>query len=432
MRNSQSNRLSFLHLCAGLSLLAAGPVFADSTTAAPSAFCREAWLKHFMVKGSGDAFDGKDLCTVDAAAIPAKLQDALRDAKETHEKVAQVFGLRPDELFGEGVNLKITAGKDGMNGTYADDLREVQLGAFKNPRRWIDTAVYAHELGHWIADSKNPLVPEYFRGSRHSFLLDETLPDTVALAAYGTTNMPDPTLPACMVPRVINGQQTYAAPMSQFALSSGARDILACCKANHGRLSPEVSGMCASIASEIKWEPLPARANEKFSLRAALGNLDLIDTHRIGLPVNSFLYALGQKFGRPVYQEFLAASAKAPTENLSCRLEIDGKKGERVRIALVPFGSQLQAYHQSLSAPEQAYATSMIKKFGLESAAAVDEDDLGSRASLLGLNAAFLAMEKNSSARLNQKHRCYAPLKKYMHTEGAQPARGCVAICDPI
>jgi hypothetical protein len=432
LRISKQSRLSFLHLTAlgGISFaLLAVPSLAR---AAPNALCREAFLKNFFVEGTKDEFEGKDLCIEDSSRLPGKLQEAVRDAKEVHEKVAQTFGLRPEALFGEGVNLKIVAGVEGLNGTYKDESRQVELGTLSFPRRWIDRAMYAHELGHWVADSKSPLVPAYFRESRSSFLLDETLPDTVALATYGMAGMLDPELPACMFPRVINGKQTYKAPMDFFAARMGSRAIQNCCEANKGRLSQGAEGVCGFVAGILQKKPLPPlRPGLKFSARAALADLSQLDNHQIGVPVNSFLFALGEKLGRPVFQDFLRAAARARADSLACRIESDGKRAGDVNISITPFLNQLEAFHESLAVGDRALFQRMVKSFDLASAIAIDEDELGQRANNQGAEAIAAAMKANKSARLNQRHRCFKPLQDYLNAEEAEAPAACEVVCRP-
>jgi hypothetical protein len=432
---SRPARLSFLHLTAacGFALFLAAPAWANAPAApATNALCREAYLKRLIVQGTGDALEGKDLCAQEPAGLPAKMQEAIRDAKEVHEKVAQTFGLSPEALFAEGVNLRVISGREGLNGTYKDESREVELGAVINPRRWIEPPVYAHELGHWVADSKNPLISSFFRESRYAVLLDETLPDTVSLATYGTTGNLDPDLPACMSPRLIDGKQTYNAPMDYFAARTGSRAIRACCDANKGRLSAAAEGVCSFVAEVVKKKPLPPlRPGLKFSVKAALADPSKIDTHQIGVPVNSFLYALGAKLGRPLYQEFLLAAHRAKSDTLSCRFASDGKRAERLDISVTPFVNQLEAFHEALKPAERPEFERLLRSFGLESAIAIDDDDLGQRANAIGTDALFYALRGNRSARLNDKHRCYGPLTKFMSTEGASPPPGCDVVCDP-
>lgn len=415
-------RLSFLHLA-----FLAGP-FAFSplaSSAEPSAACRDAYLQEFRVEGTKDALDGKDLCQQNAADLPAKFRAAFLDAKEVHERVAGALSLEPATLFGAGVKFKLKVSPGGMNGVYIDDNRQLELGAFPEAAAWISKAVYAHELGHWIADSRNPAVPTYFRDSRLTFLLDETLPDTLALATYGMLSDRDPTLPACMVPRTVDGQQSYATSIDTFAASIGPRRIQACCESSKGALNPLGEGLCAAINAQLSEEPPPPlRPGMRFSVKAALEDLSRVDNHQIGVPINSFLFAVGKSLGRPLYAEFLQTAGKAKGESLLCRLGA-GKKAESVKVEVIPFGHLLDSFYGLLRPNERKIFEAQAKAHRLEDAVEFDHGELSLKAESQAINAML--------PKLKPSHRCYEDLQQRLSQPGAEePRRGCEMSCRPI
>ncbi|RZA09337.1 MAG: hypothetical protein EOP11_02035 [Proteobacteria bacterium] len=376
--------------------------------AAPSALCREAYLSHLWLDGTLDELDGKDLCVLEPSSLKPQFQEAIRDAKEVHEKVAAAFALRPEALFPNGVNLKIIAGKEGTNGTYKDEDKQIEIGTVPKPARWVNRAIYAHELGHWVADSRNPLVPAFVRESRYGLLLDETIADTVALAAYGVVTHVEDDLPACMNIRVMDGLQSYLKkPIDYFAASSGMRAILACCEASAGRLSENGTAVCGGIVEEAKKRKLAKlRPGMLFSPAAALADTSRIDSHQLGIPLNSFLYSVGEKAGRPIYADFLAAGLKAKAEPIACGIAGDGPRGEKVILSVVPLRAQMVAF-RAAKVVDPAFFDSRWKAHGLDAAISIDEEDLGTRVNAIATDAMLETMKSDKSPKLNRQHRCY-------------------------
>jgi hypothetical protein len=307
------------------------------------------------------------------------------------------------------VDLKIIAGKEGTNGTYKDENKQIEIGTVPKPARWVNRAIYAHELGHWVADSRNPLVPSFIRESRYGFLLDETIADTVALSAYGLITHVEDDLPACMNIRVMDGAQSYEKkPIDFFAASSGLRTILTCCKENAGHLSENANAVCGGIAEEAKKRKLAKlRPGMLFSPAAVLADTSRIDSHQIGMPLNSFLFSLGEKAGRPLYADFIAAGFKAKAEAISCTIAGDGARAEKINISVTPLGAQMAAFRE-LGAVDEAFFDARWKAHGLDAAVAIDQEDLGSRVSALGTDAMYEALNSDRSVKLNRKHRCFS------------------------
>lgn len=430
--------LSLLQLPAFLALLAFPLAHAraeESPWPPRNPLCREARLATFHIKGSKEISAEQDLCSLSAEAIPAPFQEALRDAAEVHERVAAAFRLSTEELFPEGVRLTIKASGEGLNGAYESWPARVEVGAVPQPSRWLNQAVYAHELGHWVADSDNPRIASPIKETRLSFLMGETLADTVALAAYGTTGAADPDLPACTMPRQINADQSYKAPVSFFEKSYGLRGIRVCCAENLGRLSENGKQVCAAAELDPKGKqrpPVTPFRKQQFRAAQAVLNQEAFDSHQIGVPLNSFLLALGQKAGRPLYADFLAAAAKTPGHQFRCGVVGDQSGKTAVSLTLTPLGAQLRNFQASLEPALRRDWNALWTKHSLDSALELDNEELGTKAEELGLEEVYRAMRAESSERLSRKNACFSDIEKVMLGKADTLREECEVACRPI
>ena len=430
--------LSFLHLPAFLALLALSPATAkaeESSWPPRNPLCREARLATLHVKGAKDLAESQDLCALSAEEISAPFQEAIRDAREVHERVAAAFRLNPEELFPQGVRLTLKASGEGLNGAYEPWPARVEVGAVPHPTRWLNQAVYAHELGHWVADSDNPRVSSVIKETRLSFLMGETLADTVALAAFGNTGSADPDLPACTMPRQIDGNQGYKAPVSFFEKSYGLRGIRVCCAQNQGRLSENGKLVCAAAEIDPQGKqrpPVTPFRKQLFRASQAVLNRDEFDSHQIGVPLNSFLFALGEKAGRPLFADFLAAAGKASGHPFRCGLYGDERGKGPITLTLTPLRAQLRTFQASLEPGLRKEWASLWTKHGLDSALEIDEQELATKAEELGLEEIYRAMRANRSAFLNRSHACYAGIEKVMLGKAEELPEECEVGCMPL
>gem|GEM_PF-6352890 len=287
--------------------------------------CEQAQVASFFVWGLANFASRLDYCQVSGEPLPPALVGVLTDITNSNEKVAAVLGLRPSELIPQGLSFSLQGGPAGI----LDSDSRIKIGVYES---WngepIDQGLYVHELGHVLTEQTEAQTQPHaamrlFRGNR---FFTETVADFFSMATVGAIfDAPFGTAKCAESVRKVNSLQTYNYPVGYFDLNFSVRRLHACCDflEQHNDQSQFYTTTCPWIRKRVPADSLPPLDRRVFSALSSF-DLDELDDHQIGLPMNAYFWNLsrasGKPYGNPLLQ-ILRSEVEAPqVSSLQCVL----------------------------------------------------------------------------------------------------------------
>jgi len=298
-----------------------------------------------------------------------------------HARAAALFAIPVKSLFPQGVKIAINASAEAPNGHYDATPHSISLDIPPYPKSWVNKGTYAHELGHWLANSRHPQLNPAFRGSVGSHLLSETYADAVMMALTMTTEQLYD-LPACLNLPAIDDKWTYTMGLGFIDGSFNPYRTYQCCQQTQA--TPQAQAVC-DFKAETSGGEAPARPSAKpFTLRQYSA---AFDDHYIGRPMLSFLMALGKKLGGNFYGQLL----KAPAPAIAHRCTMTGVSNQ-VTVAGYRLSGQLNAIQGALTPAQRQVYQALWKAHAMDTAIAIDGRDFAPRVEQAGMKAFILAV----------------------------------------
>lgn len=382
--------------------------------------CLQANLRSLII-ASEDAPSEDDVCSLALEKIDARASQVIADIKDVHERMAKLFHTTPDKLLPIGVNLTVRAGATGYNGTYNTEVSmtdsNIEVSTVPHPAHFLNKAIYAHELAHWLYDSKNQVIPELLRSAGQSFFWAESLADTAALALYGQITIPEPSVPACFGHRNFGINATYKLTNGYFSNEYQSRLTYACCEQVYkdGQTDSDAYRICARNEEANASNPIdpdvPLDA-KPFSPRQAAADLRAFSRYQLGTPLNSFLLHLSQVTKEPVFQYFFDAAAEATGETYRCDLPGQGDI-PAVEVPVYSFRTLLARLKTKLAPAARAKFDELFHVHALEALDTLEPAEMSQRATYLGIFRYLRPRATGTGTRLPEGHKCGIPLSMY-------------------
>ena len=359
-------------------LLFLGLLLSLPTFGAVNPICNKAKVNSLVITHPMRYPHGLDVCSLIDINTPLEMREALMDILDIHQKAASVLGLSLEKILSRGIDVTVRASAQGLNGTARTQDHSINLTTIPNPARWINRGVYAHEFGHTLSFPDTLGTAPLLKSIGRSSLFSETYADTVALALVGTDTSPERSLPGCMSEPRVGLAQSYLTPFGEFDAFSSLHRLKKCCEA-HENFLPDMRDLCSKLFLGADGEPnfLPAFDLEPFSVKRM--SAKSIDTHRIGIPLNSFLKDLGLRLNKNYFAELLKSLTSPKGKDFRCELAAV----QTITVKAFVLKDQLQSLAKDLSTSDKAVFDTLWKTHTMDIAVALDEKDQAERSQTL-------------------------------------------------
>ena len=335
-----------------------------------------------------------DWCRVASSGRPQTVNDIIMQVKTLNQKVARTFGLTVAELLPSPIKLEIFGNVLGPLMSSAGYER-ITIGVWEDSNDLsIAPGIYVHELGHILAKSGNSKLPTIYTNLGLTFLVQETIADYLAIAVTGSVIDAELSVtPSCFDRvRYINGFQSYHFPAGYFELDFSGRRLNQCCLSQEGQTvakrDPHWKNACAIIVKGVPQDPqwhLDRKPLDPYSV-----DMNKLDPHQIGIPINSFLGSLSRELDIAlsdlVVPALWLASDETYQNTYSCAIPLD--LDAATTLQQQNFSAFFKALRNSLNIAQKAIYDKLWVRHGLSIAVVLanrDAKDLAKTSAIYAL-----------------------------------------------